>query len=162
MTNKTPFNVHGTALVIGNRGLLLTGPSGSGKSTLALCLLQQAVSLRASAALVSDDQVLIERQEERIIAVSPQSIAGLIEIRGSGIGRLRSIERAPLHLAIRVMNEAEERLPPENEVFDMGAAGSLPLVRLRHDHPAPLMVLAALRPDFCQESPFRELGMLDF
>lgn len=162
MTNRTPFNLHGTALVIGTRGLLLTGPSGSGKSTLALSLLQQAASIRAFAALVSDDQVLIERQAGQIIAVCPQSIAGLIEIRGSGIGRLRSIERAPLHLAIRVVTDTEERLPPENEVFDMGEAGALPLVRLRHDHPAPLMVLAALRPDFCQESPFRELGMLDF
>ncbi len=31
-------NIHGTALVLGDRGILVTGPSGSGKTTLALAL----------------------------------------------------------------------------------------------------------------------------
>ena len=163
MTQSLPLNVHATALVIGTRGLLLTGPSGSGKSSLALSLLQQAASFRAAATLISDDQVFVERQDDHVVAVRPPSIAGLIEVRGSGIVRLRSVERAPLHLAIRVLaNTEEERLPPEGEVLDLGSAGSLPMVRMRHNHPAPLIVLAALRPDFCQESPFSDLSVLDF
>ncbi|TIU15608.1 MAG: HPr kinase/phosphorylase, partial [Mesorhizobium sp.] len=32
-------NIHGTALLIGECGVLITGPSGSGKTTLALTLL---------------------------------------------------------------------------------------------------------------------------
>lgn len=163
MKENSPFNVHATALVIGTRGLLLTGPSGSGKSSLALALLQQTASFGASGTLISDDQVLVERQGDRMMAIRPEAIAGLLEIRGSGIVRLRSIEKAPLHLAIRVLSGSdEERLPPEGEVLDLGPAGALPMVRMRHDHPAPLIVLAALRPDFCQESPFQQFGLLDF
>jgi len=163
VTAGDAFNLHATAIVIGTRGLLLTGPSGSGKTSLALSLLQHAASLNAYAALISDDQVLIERHADEIHAVRPPSIAGLIEVRGTGIGRLRSIDRAPLHLAIRVLaDRVEERLPPGDEVVDLGVRGSLPMMRLRHDHPAPLIVLAAVRPEFCHESPFRELSLLDF
>ncbi|WP_137133622.1 HPr kinase/phosphorylase [Rhizobium sp. FKY42] len=163
MTAGDSFNLHATAIVIGTRGLLLTGPSGSGKTSLALSLLQHAASLKAYAAFISDDQVFIERHADEIHAICPPSITGLIEVRGTGIGRLRSIERAPLHLAIQVLaDHVEERLPPEDEVLDLGVCGSLPVMRLRHDHPAPLIVLAAVRPEFCQESPFRELSLLDF
>ncbi|TIX38552.1 MAG: HPr kinase/phosphorylase, partial [Mesorhizobium sp.] len=33
-----PENIHGTAILIGDRGILITGPSGLGKTTLALAL----------------------------------------------------------------------------------------------------------------------------
>ena len=163
MTASKAINVHGTAIVIGTRGLLLVGPSGSGKTSLALSILQQAASFKVKSGLISDDQVLIEKQSDQIVAIRPPSIAGLVEIRGSGIGRLPSMERSPLHLAIQVSpGRVEQRLPADDEVLDLGEKGSLPLVRVRHDHPAPLIVLASLRPEFCQESPFRELSMLDF
>lgn len=39
---NAPFvNVHGTAIVLGTTGLLITGPSGSGKSALALSCLSE-------------------------------------------------------------------------------------------------------------------------
>ncbi|RWH23488.1 MAG: HPr kinase/phosphorylase, partial [Mesorhizobium sp.] len=32
-------NIHATAILIGDRGVLITGPSGAGKTTLALTLI---------------------------------------------------------------------------------------------------------------------------
>lgn len=155
---ETFTNVHATAIVLGSRGILITGPSGSGKSSLAFTLLAQARNQGAYAALIADDQVLLSRQQDNIIARRPASIAGLIEIRGSGIVKVASIEEAPLHLAVKVIAlSTAERLPQEDETLDLGVAGCMPLVRIADSCRTPLAVLAALRPDFCHESPFKGL-----
>ncbi|SIR29106.1 Hpr(Ser) kinase/phosphatase [Rhizobium sp. RU35A] len=148
-------NVHGTAIVVGTRGLLFVGPSGSGKSTLAFTCLQEARRAGAFAALIADDQVFIRRTGDRLIAERPASIAGLIEIFGSGIGRVDSIAKASLDLVIRVVpNDTAERLPPDNEMLALDEAASLPLLRLLRSTTQPLALIAALRPDFRGERPF--------
>lgn len=77
-------NIHGTALILGDRGVLITGPSGSGKTTLALTLLQQAQSRGVYAALIGDDQVLAEAMSARLIVHASPAIAGLAEVYGLG------------------------------------------------------------------------------
>lgn len=157
--NNGLTNIHATAIVLGSRGILIIGPSGSGKSSLAFTLMAEARNRGAFTALIADDQVLISRQEDSIIAHRPASIAGLLEIRGSGIATVPSIASAPLHLAVRMISlSTAERLPPENEMLDLGSAGSMPLVRISDDCRTPLAVLAALRPDFCRETPFNGLA----
>lgn len=137
-------NVHATAIVVGKAGLLFIGPSGIGKSTLAFQCLAAARRAGWPAALVADDQVFLSRQGQKLVASRPASIAGLLEIRGSGIVTIPSIAEAELDLAVLLVEpQTAERLPPSNEVYRIGEMGSLPQIRLINRHPEPLAVIAA-------------------
>ncbi|SMC89551.1 hypothetical protein [Rhizobium sp. RU36D] len=137
--------VHATAIVVGTTGLLLVGPSGSGKSRLALALISDARAHGQFSALVADDRVFLARHGDVVVARRPASIAGLIEIRGSGIGKVQSIDKAVMHWAILpVRVEEAERLPPEDEIYEFGSDFGLPAIRLQHDLHAPFSVFQAL------------------
>ena len=124
-------NVHATAAVIGTCGFLFVGPSGSGKTMTALSCLAAARHCGLFAALVSDDQVLISMHNGRAIARRPASIAGLAEIRGSGIISVETIPAAVIDFAILpVKSPLEPRMAPENERFSLPSGDFLPLYRL--------------------------------
>jgi HPr kinase/phosphorylase len=109
--------VHGTAVAIDGRAVLLRGPSGAGKSDLALRLID------AGARLVADDQTELCRVGGMIVVRSPAPIAGLIELRGIGILRLEPVSRAPLALmADLIPAEALERLPEPRSETILGVA----------------------------------------
>jgi serine kinase of HPr protein (carbohydrate metabolism regulator) len=74
--------MHATALVVGDRGILIRGASGSGKTALALALAARAGASGRFAALVADDQVLLEARRGRLVCLAPATIAGLVEVRG--------------------------------------------------------------------------------
>jgi HPr kinase/phosphorylase len=98
--------VHGTAVAIGGRGLLLRGPPGAGKSDLAVRLVD------GGARLVADDQVELRRAGTQILVSAPAAIAGLIEVRGIGIIRLHALTEVPLALVADLAPPAKvERLP---------------------------------------------------
>lgn len=161
--SPAPVNIHATAIVIGTRGVLFTGPSGSGKSMLAFSCIAAARRQGAFAALVADDQVRVSRHDNHLLATRPEAIAGLIELRGSGIAHVESVSVAALDLAVDVISLPEsERLPPENERFQIPGVGILPLVRIWRGAPDPLAVLAAFTPDFHGEMPFSSSGSLIF
>jgi serine kinase of HPr protein (carbohydrate metabolism regulator) len=154
VTGTAP-NIHATAIVVGKRGLLFVGPSGTGKSMMAFTCLAIARRARAFAALVADDQVFLDRRDERIFASCPPTIAGLIELRGSGIVRMDHVESAPLDLAIKVVSLGEtERLPPEFEHLELGEIGRLPMVRVADSATDPLAVIGALMPAWRAQTPF--------
>ena len=73
-------NIHATCIALNNRGILLTGASGSGKSDLALRMI-----LEKGAVLVADDRTDIRRGANRPVASCPETIKGLLEVRGVGI-----------------------------------------------------------------------------
>ena len=149
------INIHATAVVIGTRGILFTGPSGSGKSMLAFACIAAAKRQGAFAALISDDQVFVSHHGDHIVARCPPAIAGLIELRGSGIASVENLPEAVIDLVISVVSLPEnDRLPPENEKFTMGDFGELPLIRVWRNAPEPLAVIAALAPDFRGQAPF--------
>jgi len=142
------INIHATAILVGRAGLLFVGPSGSGKSMLAFNCLAAAQRGGAPAALVADDQVFLAAEEAGITAYRPETIAGLIEIRGSGIAEITSIPAAAMQLAILPVDLAvTERLPPANENYDIAGIGTLPLLRLDRLSREPLAVIAAFHPD---------------
>ena len=115
--------VHGTAVAIEGEAILLRGPPGAGKSDLALRLIE------AGANLVADDQVLLRRVGERVLARAPPAIAGLIEIRGVGIVRVAAIAEVRLALIADLLPSGEiERLPEERVETILGLA--LPLIAL--------------------------------
>ena len=71
--------IHATCVSVDGKGVLLRGPSGVGKSDLALRLIE------GGGMLVSDDQVVLCRHHQQLIASPPASLAGLLEVRGVGI-----------------------------------------------------------------------------
>ena len=99
-------NLHATTIALGDWAVALCGPPGAGKSDLALRLLD------TGAALVSDDQTLLEARDGRLLASAPQAIAGKLEVRGLGIFRFPHRTAVPLALLVELRPQAEiERLP---------------------------------------------------
>ena len=133
--------LHGTVVAIGSRGILLRGASGAGKSDLALRLIAQG------AVLVADDQVQLERLGDRLLASPPDSIAGLIELRGIGIRRLPYEAPVPLALVVDLVIPGQvERLPDPATVEIDGVA--LPLLALAPFEPsAAIKAILALGED---------------
>lgn len=98
------LRLHASCVALGGRGVLLRGRPGSGKSDLALRLIDGGGSL------VADDQVVIERRGQKLIARAPAVLQGMIEVRGVGILRLDATD-AVLDLVVDLAGAALERLP---------------------------------------------------
>jgi serine kinase of HPr protein (carbohydrate metabolism regulator) len=97
---------HASTVAVDGRAVLITGPSGSGKSDLALRLLDRGFTL------VSDDQTIVRREGNKLIASAPPNIAGKLEIRGVGIVEMDTVKDVPVALVVQLTSEIE-RLPDE-------------------------------------------------
>ena len=86
--------------------MLITGPSGSGKSDLALRLIDRGFTL------VSDDQTIVRKDVDRLLAFAPPNIAGKLEIRGIGIVDMESMSDIPVALLIELTSDIQ-RLPDD-------------------------------------------------
>ena len=114
---------------------LLRGASGAGKSDLALRLID------LGAELVADDQVLLDSQAGRLLARPPETLAGMIEVRGVGIVVLAHRASAPVALVVDLVpDEQVERLPEPQTTLLLGV--TLPLLRLS---PWPASAAAKVR-----------------
>ena len=133
------MRVHATCVVWQGKGVLLRGPSGIGKSDLALRLIDQG------AVLVADDQVLLEREGDHLLASPPESLAGMLEVRGLGILKFPFEIRAPVGLVIDLVEApAVDRLPESATLVLL--AVSLPFYTLSAREPsAPLKVRLAMQ-----------------
>jgi serine kinase of HPr protein (carbohydrate metabolism regulator) len=108
-----PETVHASAVRLGEYGVLIRGASGSGKSALVLGLL---AAEPATARLIADDRVILAAEGRRLVASVPETIAGLLEIRGQGIVRRPHDSPAALHLLVELRPLAEcPRLPARDD-----------------------------------------------
>jgi serine kinase of HPr protein (carbohydrate metabolism regulator) len=98
--------IHASTVAVDGRAVLISGPSGSGKSDLTLRLLDRGFTL------VSDDQTIVKREGDRLIASAPPNIKGKLEIRGIGIVDMETVENAPVALYVELTSEIV-RLPDD-------------------------------------------------
>jgi HPr kinase/phosphorylase len=116
--------MHATTVAVDGGAILLRGPSGSGKSDLALRLID------GGAQLVADDQTVLRRVGDRVLAAAPPTIAGLIEIRGIGIVKLDMADPVPLLLIADLVAPREviremERIPTRSCETVLGVSVAL-------------------------------------
>jgi serine kinase of HPr protein (carbohydrate metabolism regulator) len=133
---------------LGRHAALLRGPSGCGKSDLALRFLflaRRGPVAQEAPSLVADDQVMVKREEGRIIADAPGSILGQMEVRGIGVVGIRPVAGAELVLVVDLVHAVEmERLPEAGATADVLGV-KLPLVRLApFEYSAPIKLALAL------------------
>jgi serine kinase of HPr protein (carbohydrate metabolism regulator) len=101
--------IHGSAVLVGECGILIRGAPGAGKSTLVLELLSADPH---GARLVADDRVIVAAANGRLVADVPGEIAGLIEMRGFGLVRVRHVAPVVIRLVVDLMAaQACPRLP---------------------------------------------------
>ena len=99
--------VHASTVALDGRAVLISGPSGAGKSDLALRMLDRGFTL------VSDDQTLVRRDGDKLIATAPPNIAGKLEIRGIGIVEMERLSDVPVALIVELTSDIQ-RLPDDS------------------------------------------------
>ena len=105
--------LHASCVAIGGKAVLLAGAPGAGKSDLALRLID------GGAQLVADDQTLLQREGNALIAAPPASIEGLLEVRHVGLVKMPFLASAPVVLYVELVTSDAvlERLPEGDPVF---------------------------------------------
>lgn len=147
-------NLHATAIVLGDRCVLVTGPSGSGKTTLALSLIARWSGDGRYARLVSDDQVFLSARHGRLVCRQASTIAGLAEIVPLGPREVAAAPAAVVDLVVALRPAAEiARLTEIGEVELAGVA--VPSVGLSMRSASASVVAVA---SLLGEAPFRANG----
>lgn len=96
--------------------MLLRGRSGQGKSDLALRAICRPMRLPGEAVaepfeLVSDDQTVLRAARGRVLASPPETLRGMLELRGIGIVSVPFATGLPLALVVDLTDAPVERLP---------------------------------------------------
>lgn len=140
--------VHASSVVIDNKAVLLRGPSGSGKSDLALRLIEQG------ATLLSDDYVTLRQEDGMIIARPPETIMGLIEVRGLGILRLPYCEQGAVHLIVDLVPAGDVPRLPEKQRVELSEFQG---ISVRHIRIAPFEASATAKIAFAVSLPSADI-----
>ncbi len=138
-----PLKLHATAVVLGDRAVLIRGEAGSGKTSLGLALIAAAPPVFAR--LLGDDRVVARPAGGRLVLRPDPAIAGFVERRGLGLTPEPHEPAAIAALVVDLEAGPVARLP-EAEAMVVEIAGiSLPRLSLEAHKVAPGTVLAALR-----------------
>jgi serine kinase of HPr protein (carbohydrate metabolism regulator) len=100
--------LHCSTVASDGRAILITGPSGSGKSDLTLRLIDRGLKL------VSDDQTIVRKDGDRLLASAPPTIASKLEIRGIGIVEMESADNVPVALIVELTSNEIQRMPDDS------------------------------------------------
>ena len=139
--------IHASALVIGEKGVLIRGASGAGKSALALAMIEAARGASLFARLIGDDRVLLSRAGPHVVAQPHPAIAGLIEKRGQGLASVKHEPGALLSCVIDLIAQGAHgadvppRMPAAQDLIAIIESVELPRLML----PAGLASVDAAR-----------------
>jgi HPr kinase/phosphorylase len=136
--------VHASAVLVGDRAVLIRGPSGSGKSRLAFDLILAGRAGQIPAAtLVGDDRVYLQVAQGQLVVRPARELAGLIEIRGLGIRRCDFVEQAAVGLVVDLSAADAERMPASGALFESIDGVIIPRIPVDTAfQPFPLVVAA--------------------
>jgi HPr kinase/phosphorylase len=137
-------SVHASAVLVGDRAVLIRGPSGSGKSRLAFDLILAGRAGQIPAAvLVGDDRVYLEVAQGQLVVRPARELAGLIEIRGLGIRRCDFVEQAVVGLVVDLAAADADRMPAPDALLTNVDGVILPRAAVDPGfQPLPLVVAA--------------------
>ena len=137
--------VHASAVLVGDRAVLIRGPSGAGKSRLAfdLILAGRAGQL-PPAVLVGDDRVHLDTVAGQLWVRPARELAGLIEVRGLGIRNCDYIGEAVVGLIVDLAASDAERLPPTEALSIRLNGVELPRIPIGIGYEALPLIAAAL------------------
>lgn len=125
-----PRNIHASAVLVEDRGVLVTGPSGAGKTGLCLAIRALAAAHGVHAALVGDDQVFIAAHGGRVVVRAAPPLADLVEARGFGPAPMVAEPAMLADLVVRLVDAASApRLAPEGATIMLEGC-ELPLLEL--------------------------------
>jgi HPr kinase/phosphorylase len=118
-------SLHATAVIHGERGVLILGPSGSGKSALALALMARASGVGGFSALIGDDRIFVRNVDGRLIAWGAANMAGIIERRTAGLIQVRHEPAAIMRLAVELCERGRrwQRMPDDHDCLMIGEVG---------------------------------------
>jgi HPr kinase/phosphorylase len=138
-------SVHASAVLVGDRAVLIRGASGSGKSRLALDLiLAGRAGQIAAAVLIGDDRVHLTASQGQLMVRPARELAGLIEIRGLGIRRCDFVDEAIVGLVVDLAAADAERLPPPEALQTQISGIKIPRIPVGIGFAAFPLVAAAL------------------
>jgi HPr kinase/phosphorylase len=145
MTGAVGASVHASAVLVGNRAVLIRGPSGAGKSRLAfeLILAGRAGQIPPSL-LVGDDRIHLEARGAQLLVRPAPVLAGLIEIYGLGIRRCEFAEEAIVGLVVDLAAPDSERLPPAEALLTSIHGIKIPRIPINQRFAALPLIAACL------------------
>jgi serine kinase of HPr protein (carbohydrate metabolism regulator) len=145
MTGEAGASIHASAVLVGDRAVLIRGPSGSGKSRLAFDLLLSGRGrLIAPVSLVGDDRVHVWPHGGELMVRPAPALTGLIEIRGLGIRRCDFVAEARIGLVVDLDAVDAERLPPPDSLQTRIKGILIPRIPVESGFSALPLVIAAL------------------
>lgn len=115
---------HATCVSLRDGGALLRGASGAGKSDLALRVID------TGGRLVADDYVVLSVEDDRLVAAAPQTIKGLLEIRGVGVVEVPYTSSCEVKLIVDLVAANEVPRLPEPATEDLAG---VPVPRIALD-----------------------------
>ncbi len=135
--------LHGSAVRLQGQdvppaAVLLRGFSGCGKSDLAFRL------IAAGGTLICDDQVVLERRQDQVMAEAAEPIRGLLEIRGVGLVKLPVAPPTPLRLVVDLVPREDVPRLPERETVDILGIAIICLKLHAFDASTPLKIIKAI------------------
>jgi serine kinase of HPr protein (carbohydrate metabolism regulator) len=134
--------IHASAVLVGERAVLIRGPSGAGKSRLALALIDAGrAGVLPKTMLIGDDRVRLESRGGGVTVRSVPELQGLIEVRGLGLRRVPFATEGRLALVVDLSAADAERLPPPEVLATVVEGIKLPRIPVGTGFdPLPLVV----------------------
>ena len=145
MTASKAPSVHASAVLVGDRAVLIRGPSSAGKSRLAFDLILAGRSGQiAPTELIGDDRVVLSANGRELRVEAAPGLAGLIESRGLGIRRCPFAPTGPVGLVVDLAASDGARMPAEDALKVTLLGVKLPRIPVESGFSALPLVIAAL------------------